>query len=140
MGVETNADPNKLLTGDITMSRFTSRVANRSRAFTALAALGVITTATLLAPTLASAAQPAADVPQTAVNYSARDLASDQGTHALYQRIKRAAQAVCPAYDARDLEAFAASRECQQQAVADAIHQIGNARLAAVHMRAVARG
>lgn len=120
------------------MSRFTSRVASRSRALTALAALGVITTATLLAPTIAAAGQPASDVSQTALNYSYSDLASDQATRALYARIKRAAQAVCPGYDPRDLIAFNESRECVQRAVANAVHQIGNDRLAAVHMRAVA--
>lgn len=121
------------------MSRFTSRVARRSRTFTALAALGAITTATLLAPTIASAAQPAGDVLQTAVTYSYSDLASDQGTHALYQRIKKAAQSVCPMYDPRDLAAFSASRECQKNAIAKAVRQIGNARLAALHMRTVMR-
>ena len=121
------------------MSRFISRVANRSRALTTLAALGVITTATLLAPTIAAAGQPATDVPQTAVNYSYSDLASDQATRALYQRIRRAAQVVCPSYDPRDLIAFNASRECEQQAIASAVRQIGSQRLAAVHMRAVGR-
>ena len=121
------------------MSRFTSRVANRSRAFTALAALGVIATATLLAPTVASAGQPASDVPQTAINYSATDLASDQATRALYVRITRAARAVCPGYDPRDLIAFAASRECQRHAIASAVHQIGSERLAAVQMHATAK-
>lgn len=120
------------------MSRFTSRVANRSRALTALAALGMITTATLLAPTIAAAAQPVADAPQMAVTYSDGDLASDQGTRALYQRIKRAAQSVCPSYDPRDLTAFAANRECQRQAIASAVRQVGNQRLAAVHKHALA--
>lgn len=120
------------------MSRFTSRVANRSRALTALTALGVIATATLLAPTIAAAAQPFADTPQVAVNYSDTDLASDQGTRALYQRIKRAARSVCPSYDPRDLIGFAANRECEQRAIASAVHQIGNRRLAAVHKHAVA--
>jgi UrcA family protein len=120
------------------MSRFTSRVASRSRAFTALAALGVIATATLLAPTIASAGQPAADLRQTAINYSYTDLASDQATQALYQRIRRAARMVCPGYDPRDLIGFDASRECEQQAIARAVHQIGSQRLAAVHMKAIA--
>lgn len=120
------------------MSRFTSHVASRSRALSALAALGVITTATLLAPTPASAGQPASDVPQAAINYSYSDLTSDQATRALYQRIRLAAQAVCPGYDPRDLIAFNESRECVQKAVASAVHQIGSDRLAAVHMRAVA--
>ncbi|HEX5462420.1 MAG TPA: UrcA family protein [Steroidobacteraceae bacterium] len=121
------------------MSRFTSRVANRSRAFTALAALGAITTATLLAPAIASAAQPAGGVWHTTVSYSYSELASDQGTKALYRRIKKAAQLVCPMYDARDLAAYSESRECQKAAVAKAVHQIGNARLAALHTRTVTR-
>ena len=120
------------------MSRFTSRVAIRSRAFTALAALGVITAATLLAPSIASAGQPATDVQQAAINYSYTDLASDQATQALYQRIRRAARAVCPGYDPRDLIAFNESRLCEQQAIARAVHEIGSQRLAAVHMKAVA--
>lgn len=119
------------------MSRFTSRVANRSRALTALAALGMIATATLLAPTIAAAAQPDTDVRQTAVNYSYSDLASDQGTRALYQRIKRAARSVCPSFDPRDLVAFDENRECQRQAIASAVRQIGSQRLAAVHRQAL---
>lgn len=120
------------------MSRFTSRVANRSRALTALAALGMITTATLLAPAIAAAAQPLADVPQIAVNYSNSDLGSDQGTRALYQRIERAARSVCPSYDPRDLVAFDANRECQRQAIASAVRQIGSQRLAALHRHTLA--
>lgn len=121
------------------MSRFTSRIANRSRALTALAAMGVIAAASLLAPNIASAGQPAADVPHTAVTYSYSDLASDQGTRALYARIKRAARSVCPSYDPLDLIAFSASRECQRQAVANAVRQIGSERLAALHTHSVTR-
>jgi UrcA family protein len=87
----------------------------------------------------ATAAQPAADAPQAILYYSLRDLASKQGTRALYARIVTAAQSVCPGWDSRDLDAVAASRECQRQAVARAIGQIGDARLAAVHAQALAR-
>lgn len=117
------------------MSRFTSH----ARACT-LAVLGTLGAAALLAsPAIAAAAGPNADVPQVSVPYSDLDLATSAGTRALYQRITSAAQSVCPAYDPRDLEAFAASRECQQQAIARAVRQVGNSHLAAVHAKARAR-
>ncbi len=122
------------------MSRPAPSASSRPRAFAALAALGALTAAALLAsPALAAAAQPAADAPQTAIYYSFSEHSTDQGTHALYQRIVSAARTVCPGYDSQDLGAFADSRQCQRQAVARAIHQIGSARLAAVHAQAVAR-
>lgn len=122
------------------MSRLAPSATSRPRAFAALAAFGALTAAALLAsPVVASAAQPAADVPQTALYYSFKELSTDQGTRALYQRIVSAARAVCPGSDSRDLGAYASSRECQRQAVARAIHQIGNARLAAMHAHAAAR-
>lgn len=122
------------------MSRPAASASSRPRAFAALAACGALTAAALLAsPAVASAGQPDADVPQTTLYYSVHDLATDQGTRALYRRIESAARKVCPAYDSQDLEGFAASRDCQRQAVARAIHQIGNGRLAAVHRHAVAR-
>jgi len=110
------------------------------RTLTALAALGALTTAAAFAsPSVAAAGQPAADVPQTSVSYNLLDLSTDNGTRTLYARIKSAARAVCPTYDSRDLAAFAESRQCQREAVARAITQIGNARLAAVHARATTR-
>lgn len=117
------------------MSRFTSHA--RARTLALLAALG--SAALLASPAIAAAASPAADVPQVSVPYSDLDLATSAGTRALYQRITSAAQSVCPAYDPRDLEAFAASRECQQQAIARAVRQVGNSHLAAVHAKARAR-
>lgn len=115
------------------MSRLALPVSFRSQTLTALTALGALAMAASLAsPAIASAAQPSTAAPQTIVYYSVRDLATDRGTHALYERIVSAARAVCPGYDSRDLAAFADSRQCQRQAIARAIHEIGNARLAAV--------
>lgn len=120
------------------MSRFASHAAFRPRTLTALA-LGALATAALLgSPAIAAAAQPAADAPQMSVYYSYHDLATEQGSRALYQRIARAAEAVCPAYS-RDLTALAASKECQREAIAQTIGKIGSARLAAVHSRMIAR-
>jgi len=122
------------------MNRLTAQISSRRPALTTLAAVIGLTTAALLGtPTLATAAQPAADVPQTTLYYSLRDLASHQGTQALYARIVAAAQSVCPGWDSRDLGEVAASRQCQRQAVARAIGQIGDARLASVHAHALAR-
>ncbi|MDE2264114.1 MAG: UrcA family protein, partial [Gammaproteobacteria bacterium] len=89
-------------------------------------------------PAMAGAAQPAA-APQATVYYDFRDLSTDQSARALYERIVSAARTVCPGYDSRDLGAFAESRECQRQAVARAVREIGNARLAAVHTHALPR-
>ncbi len=103
----------------------------------ALAALGVLSvTAGLSAPTVASAAQPAADGLQTNVYYDWSDLSTERGTRALYRRIVSAAQEVCPGYDSSHEDVVAASEECQRQAIARAIGQIGNARLAALDAHA----
>lgn len=120
------------------MSRFAQSVTSRPRAFTAaLAAMGVLATAALLAsPTVASAAQPSADGLQTTVYYSLRDLSTERGTRALYRRIASAAQAVCPGYDSQSPSVVAASQECQRETIARAIGQVGNARLAAMGAKA----
>lgn len=115
------------------MSRFALPLRARPHAFLALAALGVLTTAaSLAAPAVASANQLPADGLQTNVYYDSRDLATERGTRALYRRIESAAMDVCPGYDSLDRDAIAVSKECQRNAIARAIGQIGNARLAAI--------
>jgi UrcA family protein len=119
------------LTGDIAMSRLTPHASFRSRA---LAAAGAITASVMFAATaLATAAVPTVRPPQTIVHYGLRDLRTPQGVHTLYERIMSAARRVCPGYDSQDLDAYAYSRACQRQAVAQAVHQIGNRRLAAAY-------
>lgn len=120
------------------MSRFTLRPRSRSHTLAALAALGVLTTATwLAAPAVASANSWSADGLQTNVYYNLRDLATERGARALYRRIVSAAREVCPGYDSMSLETVAVSQECQRQAIARAIGEIGNARLAAIDANAV---
>ena len=115
------------------MSRFTPPASRRPRRFALAAALGVLTTAAWLAtPAVASAGQPSAAGLQTNVYYDLRDLSTERGVRALYRRILSAAQDVCPGYDSDSEQAVAASKECQQQAIARAIAQIGNERLAAL--------
>jgi UrcA family protein len=126
---------NQHLTGDIVMSRFAPFARLRPRTFTA-AALGILATAAMFAsPTVASAGQPDAGGYQTNVYYDLRDLSTEQGTRALYRRLQEAAQAVCPGYDSRWRDVVATSKECQRQAIARAVAQIGNARLAAIDAR-----
>ena len=121
------------------MSRFAPSVSSRPRALTAaLAALGVLATATLLgSPTVASAGELSADGLQTNVYYTLRDLSTEKGTRALYRRIVSAAQEVCPGYDSRWSDVIASSQQCQRNAIARVIGKIGNARLAAIDAEAV---
>ena len=123
------------------MSRFASYVGFRPPALTAVAAAALATAALLGSPATASAAQPAATAaaPETTIYYSFRDLSTDRATHALYDRIVSAARSVCPGYDSRDLTDYSNSRQCQRQAVAHAIEQIGSARLAAVYTHTLPR-
>ena len=120
------------------MSRPSQPLTARPRALTAaFAALGVLATATLLAsPSIASASPQSTGGLQRSVYYSARDLSTERGTLALYRRIAGAARAVCPGYDSLSPGDVAASEECQRQAIARAIGQIGNAHLAAIGAKA----
>jgi len=96
--------------------------------------LGVATLLAASASMTATAAGPAAAaaVPALTVTYTAADLASEQGTHALYERIVKAARDVCPRYDSVDLDTAQLSWACQRKAVAAAVQQINSPRLAAV--------
>jgi|SRR5450759_1002793 UrcA family protein len=82
---------------------------------------------------LANAAPVSADVPSMKVSYSALDLATDEGARNLYGRIVKAARAVCPDADVRDLSAFAFARTCQAEAIARAVRDVPSPRLAALY-------
>ncbi len=119
------------------MSHFTPNASFRPRAFTAaLAALGVFAAAALASPTVASANGGGFE---TNVYFTAQDLATEQGTRALYRRIVSAAEDVCPGSDSLYPNVVNKSKECQRAAIARAIGQIGSARLAAVDAKEVAR-
>jgi UrcA family protein len=119
------------------MSRLVPHSTYRPRTLAALGALAVLTTGALLAsPPVASAAQPYGT---TMVYYNLSDLWTDQGARSVYRRIVDAAELVCPAEDSLNRTERAASEECQQQAIAGAVAKIGNARLAAVYARSLAR-
>lgn len=66
------------------------------------------------------------------VRYSSESLTTDSGVQQLYRRIVISAKLVCPE-ESRDLASKAQVAECRAQAVARAIHQMDNTRLAAFH-------
>jgi UrcA family protein len=70
--------------------------------------------------------------PTQVVRYSAASLATDGGVQQLYRRILYAAKQVCPE-ESLDLTAHSLTATCRAQAVARAIQQIGNTRLAALY-------
>jgi UrcA family protein len=82
---------------------------------------------------VACAASPDAGVPTFVVKYSEQSLATDAGVNDLYRRIKYAATKVCPEASIRDLAANRMVQECRDEAVARAIRQIDNSRLAALY-------
>jgi UrcA family protein len=110
------------------MTSATSRISDLLRASAALTACLMIgATAT------AHAAAPADAVPSVRVNYHDLDLATEQGTLALYGRIVSAARKVCAPSDIRILVEVAAAQACEAQAVAHAVRTVNNPRLAATY-------
>ena len=81
----------------------------------------------------ASAARLDSDVPSVVVKYNEQSLATDEGVYALYRRITTAARRVCPDAGTRDWGLRAQVEQCRNEAIARAIRQIDNSRLAALH-------
>jgi UrcA family protein len=99
-------------------------VLRASAALTACLVLGASATA------YAAAADPA---PSVRVNYHDLNLATEQGTQALYERIVLAARRVCAASDIRILAEVAAAQVCQAQAIAHAVRDVNSPQLAALY-------
>jgi len=79
-----------------------------------------------------SAASVDDDVPRQVVRYSPDTLSTDTGVRSLYHRIVKAAEQVCPVTPGMHF-ITAPIAECRAQAVARAVHQIDNPRLAELH-------
>jgi UrcA family protein len=110
------------------MSTFIPARAAGSRAkFTALLLGG------LAAVMAVGAANAAGDVPSVSVKYSQESLSTNDGVNNLYRRITMAAKEVCPDASIGDLSALHRVAQCREEAVARAIRQIDNPRLAALH-------
>jgi UrcA family protein len=105
-----------------------------------IAGIGVFTAAAafLTSSGRAAAAQPVGYLPSVALHYTARDLSTDKAIRKLYGRIAHAAEQVCPQYIEGALGSLETQRiveSCRQQAIARAIQQVRNPRLADVGRR-----
>jgi UrcA family protein len=69
---------------------------------------------------------------QVVVRYDDLRLDTDAGVRALHQRVTAAVRRVCPNYDTPDLGREKIVRRCRELAMARAVSQIGNERLAAL--------
>jgi UrcA family protein len=78
-----------------------------------------------------SAASNLDDGPGFSIKYSPESLTTDAGVRALYNRIVRAAEEVCPVATGTRVISSGV-KECRAKAVANVVHQINNPRLAAL--------
>jgi UrcA family protein len=92
----------------------------------------IIIAAAAVCAALGGAAR-ADEVPQVHVKYADLNLGTITGATALYQRIRRAANEVCPATDDRELAAKAPAKACADQAVARAVATVDNVNLTKVY-------
>jgi UrcA family protein len=96
--------------------------------------------AALAFTSVASAASPSDSVPSIRVRYDDLNLTTASGVASLYSRISRAADAVCPRADIRDLRGMDYRNQCRADAVARAVSEVNNAKLAMLHTARVTRG
>ena len=89
-----------------------------------------LTACLILGTSATASAEPA---PSARVNYHDLNLATEQGSQALYERIVLAARKVCAVSDIRILAEVAAGQVCQAQAIAHAVRDVNSPRLAAVY-------
>lgn len=80
----------------------------------------------------AEAAPPASiETRSVAVSYADLDLNREAGVQALYQRLRLAAKQACGSVDTRDLASRTGWQKCREVALANAVAQLGNERVAA---------
>jgi UrcA family protein len=63
----------------------------------------------------------AGDAPQVVVHYSDLNLSNPKGAAALYTRIRRAADTVCPGYNLAEVTSRTRRDACVRKAIADAV-------------------
>jgi UrcA family protein len=79
-----------------------------------------------LAPGFAavSAAADSTDAPQVVVKYGDLNVSNPQGAAALYARIRKAAESVCPRFERSDLGSMVRIDNCVHKAIADAVTMV----------------
>ena len=81
----------------------------------------------------ASAATTEDDAPSITIRYNPQSLDTESGARALYNRLVKAAVEVCPPSSGSPHWISRQVRECREQAVARAVFQVNNPRLASVY-------
>ena len=92
---------------------------------------------------VANAAPVAVDAPTISISYADLNLATEQGTVALYRRIVNAAHQVCDTSSGPSARLAAQAQRCVDEAVARAVNEVQSPKLAelqAAHTRRVSRG
>src|ERR1700690_1962300 len=103
---------------------------SRRRTTLAMIVCGMIGAACIGA---ASAATTEDDAPSITIRYNPQSLDTESGARALYNRLVEAAVEVCPQSSASPYWISEQVRECREQAVARAVFQVNNPRLASVY-------
>jgi UrcA family protein len=124
-----NASPNTIFQEHVMSHLITARRPS-SRAKPALLVLGSLMGVLGLG---AASAAPDSEPTAVVVKYGDLNLATDAGVNALYHRITYAARQACPDPSIDDLMFRQRVAECREQAVARAIRQVDNSRLAALY-------
>lgn len=103
----------------------------------------VVMLAAVLAPlaTWFASAEPVLPeaVPAVAVSLEGYDLSSPKGADALYSRIQSAAEVVCRVDESRETERIARAQACYRSAVGDAVAQVNQPTLSAMHARHIGK-
>jgi UrcA family protein len=87
-----------------------------------------------------SAATPDDESSSVAVKYDPQSLSTQDGARALYRKLVRAAEEVCPTNSASPFLPSPAVVECRAQSVARAVFKINNPRLVAVYNTSTKHG
>jgi UrcA family protein len=111
----------------------TTRINSPRALLTAITLTSLSTWATATQP--AQATQPTAPTNNYAkvVRYTELDLTRTTGVTILYDRIKRAAQAVCDPFRGYSVQRFRYEQDCVDQAVAEAVAKVAHPNVTAYH-------
>jgi UrcA family protein len=114
-----------------------------SKSFTRAALMMLASGFVAVTATAANAAQSEAQAPAVSISYADLNLATEQGTVALYRRIVSAAHRVCDTNTGPNARLAARAQHCVNEAVARAVHDVQSPKLAelqAARSRRVDRG
>ncbi|MBB6093176.1 UrcA family protein [Povalibacter uvarum] len=81
----------------------------------------------------ASAQAAESPAPRITVQLADFDLSKSKDAKALYTRLRSAARGVCSSIDGNDLRSRRDNLECKQSALDNAVDEVGNAQLSALH-------